>query len=568
MRIKTVNSRATEQTWLCSVLLPATSVALFLFTYWIYAYRPIAFYPQAAVDDGLYLRHAYALIEWLKGNNPRWLGDYDWALLSKAPLYGVFQAANHLLGVPIRIGEFFVLVGIPFFFAVAVRPLVLIRSWSFLATAALLMWLPLLPSETHLLRNALQTMLTSYLIISAIGLALRWGGNHYSQMGWAALLGLFFSLCYLNREEASWVAMLVVFSYFLHCFLSKVHGVFQWQRAVTTGLVLAMSASPLIILVCSLNYHSYGVFLTTFRRSSAFTAAFQRLTSLEPESHKRYVPISRETRFRAYELSPTFAKLKSHMEGNATYWVAGNDEHSALNGYKQSDKEFFISQYEFALQYTVSITGGTNAALAERMFRDIDQELGAAIKAGQIKAGMHGPSILAAPVSGDIARLLGAWWKSFYYLLTLHQTGIHWNDRSIGTPSELERASFFVYSPLASVPEGSLQYQMRIPVIRVVNKVLSFAYWSSILTLLFVCLLSYARSRALFLRGVIAASIPLVALTLSCFTMAVVETLGFPFLEGMGYNVLGFSPISVLSAFAFAITLAYVRERRSTPMVI
>lgn len=545
-------------------MLPA-SIALFLFTYWIYAYRPIAFYPQAAVDDALHLRHAYAIIEWLRGSNPRWLGDYDWALLAKAPLYGVFQAAYYVLGVPIRIGEYFILVGIPFFFVVAVRPLVLIRSWSFLATAALLMWLPLLPSETHLLRNALQTMLTSYLIISAIGLALRWGSNQRAQVGWAALLGLFFSLCYLNREEASWLGAVVAFSYCLHCFLSKVHGVFRWQRAVATGLVVAMSASPLIILVSSLNYQSYGVFLTTFRRSSAFTAAYQRLTSLEPHLHKRYVPISRETRFRAYELSPTFAKLKPHMEGNATYWVAGNDEHSALNGYQQSDREFFISSYEFALQYTVSITGGTNAVLAEQMFRNIDQELGTAIENGQIEAGMHGPSILAAPVSGDLTRLLGAWWRSFYYLLTLRQTGIHnWNDGSVGTPSEFDRASLFLNSSLARVPHGSLQYQMRIPVIQLVNKVLRITYWISILALLFVCLLGYARHRAFFLRGIVVASIPVIALTLSCFTMAIVDTLGFPFLGGMGYNVLGFAPLSVLSAFAVAITLAYVRERRPT----
>lgn len=545
-----------------SRLLTAAWVGFFLFTYWIYAYRPIAAYPGSEVDDGLYLRHARAIIEWLRGQHPLWLGDYDCFLLSKAPLYSIFQAAAHLLGIPIRIAEYGLLMGLPFYFAVAFRPLVTLRSWSLLGVAALLTWLPHLPSETHLLRNALQTMLTSYLTIAAIGLALRWGAATRIQAAWAAMLGLFFALSYLNREEASWVTVLVAGTFGLTALLAWFHRVFDWRRTTLAMLTFLITSAPPILLVCALNYHSYGAFLTTFRRSDAFTAAFQRLTSLEPAHRKRYVPISRETRLLAYGLSPTFAKLQPYIEGTGSYWVAGIDDHSALNGYQISDKEVFVSHYEFALQYTVWLLGAKTAGDAERVFRAIDEELGAAVKAGHIQAGAHGPAILAAPVAGDFSRMLAAWWRSYYSLVTLHLAGLNWGDRSAGTPAQFEFVAYFVNSSLTPVPNGSLPYTLRLPVVRTINVILRCVYWAALPVALLIAVLCLVRHRALFLRGGIVVAIPLVTLAMFCFAMAVVETLGFPFLAGMGYNVIGFSPLSVLAATCWALTQALFQEWR------
>jgi hypothetical protein len=53
-----------------------------------------------------------------------------------------------------------------------------------------------------------------------------------------------------------------------------------------------------------------------------------------------------------------------------------------------------------------------------------------------------------------------------------------------------------------------------------------------------------------------------------CLSMAIVEVLGFKFLAGMGYNLLGFAPLSVLCAFAFTGLVTFIPDplrRRSTP---
>ena len=547
---------------------PVLLILFIIFSYWIYGYRPIASYPDSAVDDGLYLRHARAFIDWLSGLNPRWLGDYDCFLLSKAPLYGLFLAVLNLLSIPVRIGEFILLLGVSFFFVAACRPWIQLRGWRFFVPVCLLTWLPLLPSETHLLRNALQSILTSYLLIAAIGLTLRWRSALREQVRWAALLGLLFSLSYLNREEAAWISIVVLFSLSLFWLLTKLNGCFRWRRAVTVVLVTGLCAIPPILLVCALNYHSYGVFLTTIRRSSAFTSAYQRLTSLEPQFHKRYVPICRVTRFHAYDLSPTYAKLKPLMEGTASYWVAGIDDHSALNGYSQADKEFFVSNYEFALEYSAYCAGARTAAEAEHFFASIEHELTAAVRAGRIRAGMHGPAILAAPQPGDTKRIFKAWWESFRSLLVLKRAGIDWSDRSKGTAASLEQVSLFVHSSLTPENPAGIDFKLRFRVVGCINQVLRVVYWSTIPLLLVFSTLTFTRDRVIFFQTAVVATIPLLAVALFCLAMAVVDTLGFSFLSWMGYNVLGYSPFSVLSASTFVLVLAHSSRSKTESVTI
>lgn len=547
---------------------PAIFVLFFLFSYWMYGYRPIASFPRSSVDDGLYLRHANAFVNWVWGNNPLWLGDYDCFLFAKSPLYGVFLGIFNLLCVPVRVGEFALLAGLPFFFAAACRPLIAIRGWRFLIIAALLIWLPVLPNDTHLQRMALQCILTSYLIVACIGLVLRWGATFSEQCRWGVFLGLLFSFNYLNREESAYAGILILFSFVLLCVLSKVGGCFIWRRSATVGATIALCALPLILIVCYLNYRSYGVFLTTIRRSTSFTAAYQRLTSLEPEFHKRYIPISRQTRFRAYDLSPTFAKLKPIMEGHSTYWVAGVEEHSLLNGYTAADGEFFVSNFEFALEYAASVSGATNAVETERFFAQIEEELSNAVRAGKIKAGVHGPAILAAPVSGDGIRIIKAWWESLRSLFVLKLAGIGgWAEKSAGDEPELQKISLFVHSSIMPEPLDGNHYTSRVRVIGIINQILRVIYSGTIPVMLAISIASFLRNRAAFFRGAAAASVPLLGLFLFCLTMAVIDTLGFPFLGSMAYNVMGYAPMSVLSAFTFVITLAIFQKAQSAAKV-
>ena len=90
---------------------------LALALYWLYGFRPFLVHAELVVDDFLYVRHARGFLDWLQGRSSGWLGPYDCFLLSKAPLYGLWLALLNIFGIPLRIGEFLLVVAGPFLLA-------------------------------------------------------------------------------------------------------------------------------------------------------------------------------------------------------------------------------------------------------------------------------------------------------------------------------------------------------------------------------------------------------------------------------------------------------------------
>lgn len=530
------------------------------FLYWLYGWRPFFFF-ASAVDDGLYIAHAEAILRWFHGDSPYWLGPFQAHLLAKAPLYGIWLALLNILGLPVRVGEFLLLFAGALVFRQAVSPARRLRFWEFMVVTFLIVANPMVPENYALQREGLQICLTNICLIATMGLALRMREPLATRLRWALLTGFFLGLCYLNREEAVWLvaaaaAMLV---------LSLIDGVLQWRRGqlslrslvVAHGFLVAviyLAATPISLGVSLLNQKHYGAFMTSFRRDNTFADLFHRLTSLEPDGRMPYVPIARPTRLKAYELSPTFARMEPFLEEPRTYWSAGN-EHSGFNGRSPADKEFFISYFEFCLEYASVAAGAKNAGEMEDMFRAIDTELGRAVRAGKIKAGHPGPALLAGYRAGDAGRILPAWWHSFFPLLTVDRHDYFWPDSASQPQARLDELSRLTHSSAAIYPRPNIYYSAREPVIRLVRQLQRAIYP---LLLVAIPVLVVWRRRDIFtpapsLRGLFAwcLLVPLTGLWAFCFGMAVVNVLGFHFLPSMGYNLLGFAPLSVVCAFSF-----------------
>ena len=544
--------------------------------YALYGFHPFVITTWASVDDGLYVQQAMGFLKWLRGTSESWLGGFDCFLLAKAPLYGLWLAFLNLLGLPLRVGDFLLLLAGPFLFRQALKPVRELRAWEFAIVLFLLLANPFIPQDFYLRRLTFHIALTNLCIVAAVGLALRAQATLASQTRWALLLGFVFSLCYLNREEAVWLSAAIAVTLLILWTSSFL----AWRRKPAVGrqalrghaiivLVLLGGALPLILAVCALNRRDYGVFTTTFRRSSALTNLVQRLTSLEPAGHQAYVPIARPTRLKAYALSPSFAQLQRTLDGKSGYWRAGNPEHAALNGRKPEEQELFVSYFEFCLLWAAKESGAKRGHQIEALFRDIDRELTQAVRDKQIEAGSPGPATLAAPIPGDYRRIAAAFWMALSPLLFVGNPGYQWPaiDSTKASRKYLDEAGWLTLSWVTPEPLPDLKYQVREPIVRRIKQAQTLIF--PLCCLATPALVIWRRREAFTLepspRGLLLWSllVPVVSLAAFCLSMALVEVLGFKFLAGMGYDVLGYSPLTVLCALAFAGTLVFCLPHRS-----
>jgi hypothetical protein len=534
---------------------------LVLALYWLYGWRPFFICTWNVVDDGLYIRNAEAFANWVQWHGRLWLGSFDCFSLAKAPLYGTWLGSLHLLGMPVRVGEFLLVLAGPFLFKSAVRPVTKLEGWKFAVVTVLLVANPMLPEEFRLRREGLHIALTNLCLVAAVGLALYVGRPVRERLPWAAMAGIFLGLCYLDREESTWLSAAV----FVAVAITFARAFIEWcpsrpslrpiLRAHGTVLsVLGVAFLLPVLTVCALNQAHYGSFMTTWRRNSAFTGLYQRLTSLEPNGHQAYVPIARVTRLKAYDLSPTFARLKPFLEGTGSYWIAGNNEQAGFNQRSPADKEFFVSYFEFCLLWAAQQAGANSAGQMETMFRAIDRELAEAVRAGKIQAGPHGPAILAARLPGDFKRILSAGLLSFGSLLRVTHDTYAWPLRMLTPQARLDDIARLTHSSLVLYPQPNL-HSAREPVFRGIKWIQRIVFPGLFLALF--ALLVWRRKDVFTLapstRGFYlwSLAIPLGGLAAFCLGMGVVNVLGFEILRLGGYIDLGLAPLSVLCACVF-----------------
>jgi hypothetical protein len=533
---------------------------LLIALYWVYGNRPLVAEPWQWADDGLYFRQVEGIEAWASGNESEWLGAYDATILAKPPFFAIFIAFLDWLGISLRLAEFGLLVGLPFLMRAAFHPLTRVDGWRFAVCTVFLVGLPFLPGELRLLRTALQAATSGACLVAAIGLALRANRPVNEKAWWAGMLGFFFAVSYLNREESIWLLPTVAGALVIAAVGAWFH------KATRTILVPAfccfVGGGLPIGTVTLLNYTSYGVALTAERRAPGLTRVYQVLTSLEPSERQRYVPINTATRLKAYAVSPTFARLRPFLEGPATDDLARNPGHLMLNGWPADAREFFVSTFEFALRDAAFRAGNKTAPETEKFFQAISEELTAAIAAGRIAAGNVGPGLLAAPLPGDSRRILVATVVSLQALFLVADMVLLPPDASSSGDSEaISRMGRMTHSRLAPTKDGSTMPPAGpFPAERQV--VFDLMLW--------VQRLFYAGGAALALGSAVlairdwrspnqhvtaAVAIMLFsALLLFSLAMGVVHVLGLPLLNWPRiYNALGFAPLSVLAVFGFVV---------------
>ena len=366
-----MSSRPASRAWFWA------AVALTAVKLWLVAGQRIYAIGPAIHDDRLFVELAEHLV------NGQWLGPYSQFTLAKGPMYSVFIAAMFQLGVPLLFAQ-------QLLYAAASATLT--RSlWPWLRSGAarfacyvLLLWNPMSYEAGNLgrvMRQNVYTPLALFAVAGLITLFVRRREGARRQLGPAALGGLAFGCFWLTREESVWFVPATGLLLLAPALALRDELRARWRAlAVGAGGFVVAALLPLLV-VSTLNLRHYGWFGTVEFRAPEFNAAYGALTRPIVGPDLKQVPVTRQMREVAYELSPAFAKLRPHLEG------AVGEQWIERNWYPAADRQIRGGWMMWALRDAVRAAGlAPDAGAAMRYYQQMADELNSAFDAGRVPA--------------------------------------------------------------------------------------------------------------------------------------------------------------------------------------
>ena len=332
---------------------------------------------NAPHDDTLFLRLAAHICQF------EWLGPYNQLTLIKRPVYPLFIAAVHAVGLPLLFAQHLAYALACLLLVQALAPLVAGRVQR-LSLFTLILFMPMLFAAypcARVLRAMLSTALTLLVLGCCLGLLISCRQRRRSVWWWSIGTGIFLSAFWLCREESIWLlpGLVVLYAGFL-VYGYKKPGALKAGRIplVLPWLMLLASYHGL----CLLNYAYYGVYTTCEMHGGAFQAAYGALTRVKPDHWHPRVPVPKDVRLRVYPVSPAFAELAAYLEGEpgrkwAMFATTSNDIEgghfmwalrgaAARQGYHASARQAGAFYQRLAREVNSACDQGLLHCLAER----------------------------------------------------------------------------------------------------------------------------------------------------------------------------------------------------------
>jgi len=390
------------------------AIALTVLKLWLTRGQPIFAIGPAAIDDRLFLRLANSILD---GD---WLGQYDNLTLAKGPFYPLWVAFVFLTGLPLRLAEQLAYIGAAIFLVNALSPHLKSR-WSQVIAYLMLIWNPMtyeMETLGRILRQNIYT--TNALIIFALTITLY---NRRSDPGrrvypCAIALGLSFGCFWLTREESIWMlpsCIILLSAIVLGSWITSRLKEFK-KMLTASGLAVVFALVP-ILIVSSLNLHYYGWFGTVEYRAKEFNDAYGALLRVKVGPEIPFVPVPRQTREAIYPFSPTFSKVKPHLEGETgRVWSKICEWITHL---PPEELQMAGGWFMWALRDTVTAAGHThNAGEAMAFYRQMAVEINAACDDGRLQAGPRRSGFLPPWKEGQTMSLLKTWGEFTSFFVT------------------------------------------------------------------------------------------------------------------------------------------------------
>lgn len=247
---------------------------------------------------------------------------YDQFTLIRQPGYPFFIRISYILGFSLRFSQELLYIISGFFFA-----------WSFyryyknqvIIFIFLILYI-FLPSSFFWNRQTIQETLylplTTFIISCLIHLL---NQPFFSKnfLLWSFNLGLGFAWFYNIRPEGILILPSIAILYiilFINTLNSQLNKRIAWRQLQRSILLIFIPVVFLTSLISFTTYLKYGVFTVSDLTSPGIKTAYSKIASVEPEKLRRFVPVPEETRFKIYDVSPSFKKLSAYLERSGKEW--------------------------------------------------------------------------------------------------------------------------------------------------------------------------------------------------------------------------------------------------------
>ncbi|MCW5548470.1 MAG: hypothetical protein KIT44_05855 [Opitutaceae bacterium] len=364
-----MSSPARNRWWLWAALALTAAKLWLTLGQTIYAVGP------AIHDDKLFILLTEHIL------HGRWLGPYDQFTLAKGPLYSLFMAANFWLGLPLLFTQQLLYAAACAALVAALRPWLRNAGLQFVLYA----WLLLNPMSydasnlTRLMRQSIYAPLGMLVIAALITLFARRRESSLRLAIPAVGAGLAFGGFWLTREESVWLLPAIGLIW-AGVFFSVRRELRQRWRPLVIGLGCFLFAGTLPVLAVSWqNLRHYGWFGTVEFRAAEFKNAYGALTRIAVGPDLPKVIVTRQMREAAYAVSPTFALLQPHLEGEiGMHWVE-------RELFPAEERQIRGGWFMWALRDAHAAAGlAPDAATALRNYQKIADEINAACDSGRL----------------------------------------------------------------------------------------------------------------------------------------------------------------------------------------
>ncbi|HEX7177607.1 MAG TPA: hypothetical protein VF240_20275 [Pyrinomonadaceae bacterium] len=352
-------------------------VAIALFKLWLVRGEEVG-YSGSYFDDVWYVQSAK---DWYWLRSYREL-SFDTQPYIRLPAYPLYIALANLTGFPLRIVNELLFLLVAFAFSWVLVKAGLRRFLCLVLYVAIV-----LHPGSFAVNSVLSPdpFFASVLLGALAGMILLFVKRGETNRVWyGSVAGLALAVLWHARQENIIVLGLLVVYVLLLLLVLRERGS-PWASTLKELSVVAGVPVAVVLMaslaVKTINYQRFGVFAADAMFTSDFERATKALLRIKPAVPLRYVPVPREVRERAYEVSPAFRELRPFFEGNVGRTWASFGKDAGV----QAEGEISAGHVWWALnQGTYQIGYNKSARQAGRFYKRIADEVNAACDDGRL----------------------------------------------------------------------------------------------------------------------------------------------------------------------------------------